>query len=117
MNSLKAAGQIVLFKFPQTDLTIGKLRPALLLAALPNSYGDWLLCMLSTKSGQEIIGLDGVISPIDSDFILSGLKSESVIRVTRLAVVSEKLLLGKIGDISQERLVSVKKNIAKWLLM
>lgn len=40
MNSVKKAGQIILFKFPQANLKIGKLRPALLLAALPNSYDD-----------------------------------------------------------------------------
>lgn len=116
MNSEKAAGQIVLFKFPQTDLTIGKLRPALLLASLPNSYGDWLVCMLSTKTDQEVIGLDDIINPTDTDFTQSGLKSESVIRVIRLAVVSEKLLLGKTGEISQERLTRVKENLAKWIL-
>jgi mRNA interferase MazF len=113
---MKTAGEIVLFKFPQTDLTIGKLRPALLLAALPNSYSDWLLCMISTKVGQEVLGLDIIISPTDPDFIESGLKSESVIRVSRLAVVSEKLLLGKTGEISQKRLTTAKQNLAKWIL-
>ena len=116
VSPVKATGQIVLFKFPQTDLAIGKLRPALLLAALPNSYGDWLLCMISTKTGQEVLGLDDIISPTDADFTQSGLKSESVIRVTRLAVVSEKLLLGKAGEISQERLVRVKDNLARWII-
>ncbi len=54
----KKAGQIVLFKFPQTDLTVGKLRPALLLKQVNSKYGDWLNCMISTKTGQEIIDLD-----------------------------------------------------------
>lgn len=38
-------GQIVLFNFPQTDLIIGKKRPALVLKSLPNNYQDWLVCM------------------------------------------------------------------------
>ena len=84
------AGQIVLFKFPQTDLTIGKLRPALLIKPLSNSYDDWLVCMISTKTGQELIGLDEIIAPNNQDFKQTGLKSESVFRVSRLAVVSEK---------------------------
>ena len=37
------AGQIVLFKFPQTDLTVGKLRPALLIKLLSNGYDDYFL--------------------------------------------------------------------------
>jgi hypothetical protein len=40
----KKAGQIVLFKFPQTDLATGKLRPALLLKQISSKYGDWLIC-------------------------------------------------------------------------
>ena len=105
-------GQIVLFKFPQTDLMVGKLRPALLIKQLFNDYDDWLACMISTKTGQEIIGLDEIISPNDRDFQQTGLKSESVIRVSRLAVVSEKILLGKIDKISAKRLESIKKNLA-----
>lgn len=54
-------GQIVLFKFPQTDLKIGKLRPALLIKPLSNDYDDWLVCMISTKIGQEVTGLDEII--------------------------------------------------------
>jgi len=41
-------GSIVLFRFPQTDQTQGKLRPALVLRKLPGPYGDWLICMVST---------------------------------------------------------------------
>ncbi len=37
---MKKAGQVVLFRFPQTDLEEGKLRPALLLAKLPGEYDD-----------------------------------------------------------------------------
>lgn len=36
------AGQVVLFRFPQTDLEEGKLRPALLLGKLPGEHDDWL---------------------------------------------------------------------------
>lgn len=50
--------------------------------------------MISTKTGQEITGLDDIISPNDRDFKETGLKSECVIRVSRLALVSEKILLG-----------------------
>jgi len=39
-QDLKKAGQVVAFRFPQTDLEKGKLRPALLLAKLPNEYDE-----------------------------------------------------------------------------
>jgi mRNA interferase MazF len=110
------AGQIVLFRFPQTNLTLGKLRPALLIKPLSNhGYDDWLACMISTKTGQEIAGLDEIISPQDVDFSQTGLKSESVFRVSRLAVVSEQILLGKIGEISEARLTRIRQNLANWI--
>ena len=45
-----AEGQVVLFRFPQTDQTIGKLRPALVIRQLPSFYHDWLICMISGVS-------------------------------------------------------------------
>jgi hypothetical protein len=42
-------GQIVLFRFPKTDQTIGKLRPALVLRRLPGQHHDWLICMISSN--------------------------------------------------------------------
>jgi mRNA interferase MazF len=110
------AGQIVLFKFPQTDLTVGKLRPALLIKLLSNGYDDCLVCMISTKTGQEIPNFDDIISPKNPDFAQTGLKSESVIRVSRLAVVSKKILLGNIGEISSQKLEKIKRNLATWII-
>ena len=46
---MKEAGQIIVFRFPQTDLEEGKLRPALLLGKLPGNYDDWLICMISSQ--------------------------------------------------------------------
>lgn len=55
---MKQAGQIVLFRFPQTDLEGGKLRSALLLGQLPGGYDDWLICMISSQIRQHIQEFD-----------------------------------------------------------
>jgi len=51
----------------------------------------------------------------DKDFEQSGLKVTSVIRVGRLVVVSGEILLGALGEISQERLHRVKQTSSDWL--
>jgi mRNA interferase MazF len=79
-------GQIVLFKFPQTDQKEGKLRPALILRELPGKFNDWLVCMISSKVDQQILELDELITSDTSDFLQTGLKVPSVIRASRLAV-------------------------------
>ena len=112
---MKKAGQVVVFRFPQTDLEEGKLRPALLLGKLPGEYDDWLICMISSQIHQYIAGFDEIVKDSDEDFEQSGLKVASVIRVGRLAVVSGEVLLGAIGEISSKRLNRVKKHLSDWL--
>ena len=90
-----AEGQIVLFKFSHTDQTEGKLRPALVLRRLPGEHDDWLICMISSQLDQRIPNFDEMISPEDSDFQQSGLKLPSIIRISRLAVAIEDILIQK----------------------
>ena len=112
---MKKAGQVVVFKFPQTDLEDGKLRPALLLGNLPGEYDDWLICMISSQTRHYLAEFDEIVQTSDSDFADSGLKVTSVIRVGRLAVVSGDILLGAIGQVSNKRLGRIKKHLSDWL--
>jgi mRNA interferase MazF len=107
--------QIVLFRFPQTNHILGILRPALLIKKIPGAYNDWLICMISTQLQHYITGFDELIDEDAPDFYDSGLKAASVIRVGRLAVVEERVLIGSIGDISAERLMRIREKLAYWL--
>ncbi len=109
-------GQIVLLKFPQTDLNEGKLRPVLLISKLPGEIDDWLVCMISTKMTMFMEGIDVTINESVDDFKVAGLKSTSIFRVLRVAVINKEIMLGKIGKISDERLLGIKSSISKWLL-
>ncbi len=111
------AGQIVLFRFPQTDLRRGKLRPALIIGKLPGSFDDWLICMISSQTHHHIKGFDEIITSADVDFSKSGLKDTSIIRVGRIAVVDATMLLGSIGEVGHSRLTQVKTNLANWLIL
>ncbi len=113
--AIKRAGQIVLCRFPQTDFALGKRRPALLLLPLPSEYEDWLVCMMSTKTEQTVPGVDELITVSDSDFDQSGLKEDTLIRLTRLATVTDSLFAGTIGQISSERLARLRQNLARWI--
>lgn len=109
-------GQVVLFRFPQTDQLPGKLRPALVIREIPSSYGDWLICMISSQLSQQIPEFDEIIKEDAADFGQSGLKASSVIRISRLAVVNKNVLLGSIGNIGLERLISIKKKLSAWIM-
>ncbi len=113
---MRLPGQVILFRFPQTDLAPSKLRPALLLGELPGPYRDWLLCMISSQISQYVEGFDEMIRVGDADFSRSGLKATSVIRTGRLAVVESKMVIGSIGEIEPDRLQRIKLSLAQWLI-
>jgi mRNA interferase MazF len=113
---MKESGQIVLFKFPHTEQSDAKLRPALLIGKLPGHFSDWLICMISTQLRHYVDGFDEIIEKHAEDFDSSGLKAESVVRVGRLAVVDEKILIGSIGEIAPARLRRIKSALADWVL-
>lgn len=109
------AGQVVLFRFPQTDLSPGKLRPALVIGSLPGDFNDWLVCMISTQTHQFNEDFDELIADTDADFDTTGLHHASLIRTGRLAVVDANVLVGTLGKVSEERLIRIKTNLANWL--
>ena len=110
------AGQVVLFRFPQTDLAEGKLRPALLLGRLPGEYNDWLLCMISSQIQQRVADFDEVIDMRDADYAESGLKAPSVLRIGRLAVVDSEIIVGAVGQVAPGRLAGIRRRLADWLV-
>jgi len=112
---MKRAGQVVVIKFPQTDFQGNKLRPSLLIAPLHGKYGDWLVCMISTQINQAIDNFDEIVYEDSIDFVCSGLKKASVIRISRLSIVTEDILFGTTGEISNERLHRIKQKLAKWI--
>ena len=109
-------GQVILFGFPQTDQKQGKLRPALVLRKLPGNFSDYLICMISSQLHSLIPDLDEPINPEDSDFESSGLRQPSIVRVCRIAAVEETVLLGKIGEINEERLNKIKQKLSSWIM-
>jgi hypothetical protein len=71
--------------------------------------------MISSQTVQHIEGFDEVIREGDADFARSGLKTASVIRAGRLAVVEGRMLVGAIGEIESQRLQRLRSNLASWL--
>ena len=92
---------MVLTPLPQADGQV-KNRPCIALRRMP-SFGDWLVCGVSTQLHQEIPGIDEPIPVNAGDFGTSGLKAASLIRLGFLAVLPKDRLLGSIGELAPER--------------
>lgn len=108
-------GDIVLIRFPQTDLQTGKLRPALVVAATPGRHPDLLLALISSRTHQAIPDFDELIDVYDPDYAESGLKVRSVVRLARLATVETSVINARLGRISSERLQEIRHRLVDWL--
>ena len=107
-------GDVILTPVPQAD---GKLknRPTIILREMP-SYGDLLVCGVSTQLHQYVKGFDEIISPEEEDFKASGLLSISLIRLGFLAVLPRSRILGSIGTISSNRHKRLLKTLSDYLV-
>lgn len=107
-------GDVVLTPVPQADGQI-KNRPAVLLREMP-SFGDVLVCGISTQLQKEVVGFDEVVSSTDADFAASGLRAASLIRLGFLSVLSVTRIIGTIGSLSSTRHQRLLQNLADYLL-
>jgi mRNA interferase MazF len=95
------AGEVVVIPFPQTDLTVGKRRPALVLVSLPGD--DLILCQITTRARADNLSI-----PLDSgDFERGQLNQPSFIRPQRLFTLEQRLIIYTVGKIQKRKLQDV----------
>ncbi len=85
------AGAVVLVRFPFSDLSEAKLRPAVVLAACGRS--EWLLCQLTSNpySDSRAIQLN------EADFQTGSLRATSYARPSKLFTAHRSLVSGQVG--------------------
>ena len=109
------SGHVSLVRFPPTNLVEGKYRPVLLLARMPGPFSDWLVCAITSQLRHAVANWDEEIEEVDDDFVSSGLKEHSLIRIGKLATVEEEVFEGVLGEISSHRLAAIRSKIADCL--
>jgi mRNA interferase MazF len=89
-----AAGAVVLIRFPFSDLSNAKLRPAIALADAAN--GDWILCQVTSRAYADptAIMLD------TSDFQSGSLRQLSFARPAKLFTAFEALVSAEVGTLT-----------------
>jgi mRNA interferase MazF len=100
-------GDIVLVRYPFTDLSSEKLRPALVL--LPkDDEGDFLLAFIT-----------GVVRNAAFDITLkaseTGLHRDSTLRLKKIMTIHHSLVAGRIGAVPAAQLEEIEKNLKMML--
>jgi len=96
-------GDIILLPFPFTDLSGNKTRPALVL--ISNALDVNVAFIITQIDWQESINL--MLSANST----IGLKRNSLIRLSKPAKIDSGLVLGKLGEVSENELQEIDKNL------
>ncbi len=95
------AGAVVLVRFPFSDLSQTKLRPAVVLADA--GRGDWILCQVTSKpySDTRAIKLD------DTDFSSGSLRVLSYARPGKLFTANRDLIISEVAALKSRSLKQI----------
>jgi mRNA interferase MazF len=90
-------GDIVIVKFPFTDGSQFKKRPALIISnSKINSSEDFLLVQITSKINNDGLSLD-----INKEGCLQELPLKSYIRLHKIFTIHKSLILSKISEVNQ----------------
>ncbi len=84
-------GKVVLIYFPFTDLIRRKLRPALVLY---EEKEDVVVAFISSRVEKYNPETDVLITKDHPEFKLTGLKTDSIIKLTKIATLHKGLIAG-----------------------
>ena len=104
-----AKGDVVLITFPFTDLSGTKLRPALVLA---ESSQDLTVCFITSQVGWKE-ATDVLLQPSQAN----GLRTQSLIRISKIATLDRSLAKGLIGRLSQTEINLLNASLKLLLLI
>lgn len=94
-------GEIVIAKFPFSALDNTKRRPCLVLAKGDMEF-DLIVAFITSTKISSHYKYSIKISPLEKDFLGTGLKVESYIRIDKIATLHENIISGAIGRITPQ---------------
>jgi len=106
-------GSTVLIRFPFTDFSAEKLRPALVLY---EGYLDVTVAYITGEIPVKLLPSDLLISPGTSSFINAGLKEKSVLAIDKIMILDKNCVEGILGSADDDLKRNVNMKIAQCLI-
>jgi len=98
-------GDVVVLPFPQTDLQVGKRRPALVVADIAGD--DLILCQITSQTRVDRYSVEITAA----DFEQGKLAVDSYARANRLFTVDQSIVIYSAGRVNQGKLDQVREVI------
>lgn len=108
-------GKIVLTRFPFTDLSSSKRRPALVLIDTPATEPDTIVAFISSVLPDSISPSDLLILENHEDFGQTGLSKSSVVRLDKLATLHKSIFTGELGELSESLFLEAQEKVKEAL--
>lgn len=101
-------GDVVLVRFPFTDLTTSKLRPAVVLAARGR---DLIIVGVFSSPPQTPESTWIPLSSGDPAFSQTGLRTTSTIKAERIAVVEQSIVVRRLGFLTSSQMDALRRAV------
>ena len=110
MSDKVQKGNIVLVPFPFTDMTDTKIRPALVIYV---GKRDATVVFISSKVPNFVDEAQVVVSAQSPSFEKTGLLTNSVIKLDKIATIDKSLIYGELGEIDDDLRQEINRKISE----
>ena len=93
-------GDIVLVPFPFTNLTAGKVQPAVIVSSNPQEIDVVIAFISSIVPMGELSATDFLLTPNHPDFPEAGLKKASIFKMRKLLTIERAKIVRRLGEVS-----------------
>ncbi len=93
-------GKVVLVPFPFDDLSGEKVRPAVCLTNPTGLHRHIILAFVTSRIPAELLDTDLILDANHAEFVATGLRVSSTLRLHRLMTVTTSLIRRKLGELS-----------------
>jgi len=106
-------GSVVLVRYPFTDLSAVKVRPAIILTPdhLIVKLEDVLCLFISSIVPKKTLPTDFVLESSHPSFLKTGLKSRSLFRAHKLALLHKSLILRVLGEMDKDLMKEINHRL------
>ena len=102
-------GDVLLVRFPFTDLSAQKRRPALVIGR--PSGDDLVLAFVTSNITVIDAQAEHLLRPDDPEFRRTGLKTASLVRLNRIATLHRSLVQRRLGHIGPQTLQAIGRRL------
>lgn len=100
-------GKVVLIQFPFDDLSSSKVRPAYCLTEAIGAYQHIILALITSRIPKTPLATDIILQTDTPDFISSGLRQPSTLRLDHLVTLRQTMIRRELGFLEPETQASI----------